>query len=84
MLYRVLHEVESVRGPVSLRELSHKLGVEPSALAGMLSFWVRKGRLQSNCLAGYDLCVGGDCGPSCSSCPLAKRPPDLSACPAQR
>jgi len=48
MLTQVLHEIENARGPITLRELSRKLEVNPQALEGMLQFWVRKGRIQNN------------------------------------
>jgi len=79
MLRQVLQELESSTGPVELNALSRKLGVERSALEGMVAFWVRKGRLQDDyaaALAGS--CVGGDCAASCleaDSCPLVSRLP---------
>ena len=46
MLNQVLREIEAARGPVSINDLCLKLGVERSALEGMIQFWVRKGRIQ--------------------------------------
>jgi hypothetical protein len=74
VLYRVLHEIESAQGAVNLNDLSRKLGIEQSTLRGMLSFWVRKGRLQGDPLAvRAGSCAGGICNVFCSSCPLATR-----------
>jgi hypothetical protein len=67
MLKRVLHAIESANGPVHVAELSQRLGIERSALEGMITYWVRKGRLQDD--AQSDLaCVpaSGHCGSSCS------------------
>jgi hypothetical protein len=81
MLNQVLQEISKTDGPISLSVLSHKLGIERSALEGMMGYWVRKGRLksadQSAEVAG-GTCVSGSCGSSCpgaSSCPfIAKMP----------
>lgn len=59
MLHQVLHALETATGPVSLDELSRRLGIERGALAGMIDFWVRKGRLK-------DSSVCGERGPGCS------------------
>ena len=79
MLRQVLQELESSTGPVELNALSRKLGVERSALQGMVAFWVRKGRLRDDyaaALAGR--CAGDDCAASCrgtDSCPLVTKLP---------
>jgi hypothetical protein len=79
MLRQVLQELESTTGPVDLNALSRKLGVERSALDGMVAFWVRKGRLQDDyATALADRCAGGDCAASCreaDSCPLLTKLP---------
>ena len=46
MLSRILEELEEARGPLDLNEMSRRLGVERSALDGMLQLLVRKGRLR--------------------------------------
>jgi hypothetical protein len=48
MLHRVLSELESAEGAVDLGEMAQRLGVERTALEGMIEFWVRKGRLRSD------------------------------------
>lgn len=61
MLHQVLQAFETATGPVSLDELSRELGVERSALEGMIDFWVRKGRLRDR--------VSGMCNAAtCSGC----------------
>lgn len=45
MLYEVLQAIEQAGGPVTLPQLSRRLGVEESALRPMVDFWVQKGRL---------------------------------------
>ena len=67
MLRQVLQELESAVGPVDLNALSGKLGVERSALEGMIEFWVRKGRLKEEYAAGIKrACVGDDYPAKCS------------------
>ncbi len=46
MLSRILKGFEQARGPLDLNELSRRMGVERSALDGMLEFLVRKGKLR--------------------------------------
>lgn len=76
VLRQVLQEIESARGQVDLDALSSKLGVERSALEGMIAFWVRKGRLRPDVMASA--CVRGDCRGSCgrdTACPLMNNLP---------
>ncbi len=71
VLRQVLHEIESSPGAVELGALSRKLGVDQSALEGMVEYWVRKGRLRKN----PTFCAGGGCGALCLGarrCPLEK------------
>ena len=46
MLSRILKEFESSRSPLTLAEMSRHLGIERSALEGMIQFLVRKGKLR--------------------------------------
>jgi hypothetical protein len=48
MLRRVMQELEAAQGLVSLDELGHRLGVERSALEGMIQTLVRMGRLRDD------------------------------------
>jgi len=45
MLQNILREFER-DAPLSINQLSQKLGVEPGALGGMLDFLVRKNKLK--------------------------------------
>ena len=75
MLQRILQALEDARGPVSLDALSRELGVERSALEGMIALGVRKGRLRDSALAPG--CAGG-CGSHCGSaagCPFLSHVP---------
>ena len=67
MLKKVLHAIESANGPVHVAELSRQLGIERSALEGMIAYWVQHGRLQDDS-APQDACgtMAGHCGPTCS------------------
>jgi hypothetical protein len=63
LLSQIVKEFKESGGTINLSELSRRLGVEPSALNGMLEVLVRQGRLQKACAAG-----GGGCGGSCQGC----------------
>lgn len=45
MLEKIMKEVKDAKGPLTVRDLSRRLGVEESAMEGMLEFLERKGRL---------------------------------------
>ena len=60
----VLREFENARGDITLAELARKLGVERSALDGMIQLLVRKGRLRE--MSGADDgCAGCGLRPGC-------------------
>lgn len=63
MLNEVLFEINNANGPLSLNVLSQRLGVDRSALDGMLRYWVRKGRLKDDDVMDVET-AGGSC-PSC-------------------
>lgn len=72
MLYQVLEALQSADGPISLEELSYQLGIEQSALEGMIAFWVRKGRLQDSAATA----CGGGCGSGgCAGCAFEQSGP---------
>ena len=48
MLRLLIHELEQARIPMSLNELSRKLGIEQSALQGMIEHLVRTGRVHDD------------------------------------
>ncbi|OAN45129.1 hypothetical protein A6A03_15540 [Chloroflexus islandicus] len=66
MLYQILEILEQAEQPLSLAELSQRLQIEPSALEGMIAFWVRKGRLRDTAVLG---CGGGGAGCTCHAYP---------------
>jgi hypothetical protein len=79
MLWKVLQEVEAAQGLLDLNELSRRLGIDRSALDGMIQFWVRKGRLVDDAGAGCATatCAGHGCG-GCAggqSCPFTMKLP---------
>lgn len=84
MLLQVLREIEQADGPVTLAELSRRLDVAPSALQGMIDFWVSKGRLQDTSAPTEADGMTHGCGTkSCSGSPetcayIAKMPRTLS------
>ncbi len=58
MLSRILHEFGNAGGPVDLDELSRRLGVQRSALEGMIEFLVRKRYLREVRNEGAPVCAG--------------------------
>ena len=58
MLTELLHLLEQNHAEYDLQELGRILGVQPSAVAGMLELLVRKGRVVE---------MGADCG-ICDTC----------------
>jgi hypothetical protein len=66
MLTQILHEIETAQGPITVRELSRKLEIDPQALEGMLEFWVCKGRIQNDDKVATCNSGTGTCGSTCS------------------
>jgi DNA-binding HxlR family transcriptional regulator len=60
MLSRIIEELEKAGGPLNLDELSRRLGVQRSALDGMIETLVRKGRLRE--------VEVGEIPPMCAGC----------------
>ena len=81
MLRQVLAEIKSADGTISLNELAGKLNIEPSALEGMIQFWIRKGRLKETDVAREPVgqaCNTASCACSCpgpQDCPFVMTPP---------
>ena len=59
MLSHIVEEFRNAKGPLTLSEMARRLGVEHSALEGMVQFLVRKGKLRA---AGTDTTACGQCG----------------------
>ncbi len=60
MLSQIIKELETAGGAIDLNELSRRLGVQRSALDGMIETLVRKGRLRE--------VEVGEIPPMCASC----------------
>ena len=80
MLHAILHELQIATEPLTLRQLSLRLGVQESALEGMLQFWEAKGRLRLEKGWGGEtqvgLCASRMCFRKCSgpdACPLVMK-----------
>lgn len=72
MFDEILQEVENADGPISVKDLADRLGVEESALEKMLEFLERKGKLS---VYRPGDCEG--CGVvSCKSCVFGAGCPD--------
>ena len=63
MLHEIMKTLKTGMGPLSLRQLSHQLNVEESALEGMIGFLLKKGKLR---LVDELAAAKG-----CTTCPLA-------------
>lgn len=81
MLQQLLQEIKATPGPINSAELARRLGIEQSALAGMIDFWVRKGRLNveaEEVESPTVVCSGAACAGSCPgprSCPFVMQMP---------
>ena len=72
MLQRILNEFESAGGGISINELGQRLGVERSALEGMIDYLVRKGILRDEAAATMECSPAGSACASCAKhCPFA-------------
>lgn len=75
VLDRVVEELRSAGGPIRLHDLAVRVGVERSALDGMLGVLVEKGRLTSSethPITEEFACTGTACGKTCvglNECP---------------
>ena len=88
MLKAVLAAIEAAAGPITVRALSVELGIELSALQGMIAYWVQKGKLQtdSNGPAISPTCTVSSCSASCSgteSCHFVAKMPRTYTIPLQ-
>ena len=66
MLSRILEEFRKSDKPLDLKELSRRLGIERSALEGMLDLLVRQGKLRKLC-PDIKACAHCPQHPSCAS-----------------
>ncbi len=86
MLNQVLNAIETAAGPILLCDLARQLDVEETIVADMITFWVRKGRLQDDdAVLGDALSCnthknGNDhCGPG--GCPFIVKTPQTFSVP---
>ena len=82
MLSQVLREIKESGSTISLDDLSRRLGIEASALEGMLDYCVRKGILrdseEDSSHGGGCNCDPVSCGSGCEGyegCPFIARMP---------
>lgn len=62
LLREVLTALEEAEGPLRVSDLAARLNASPDAVAGMIDFWVRKGRLRvAGCLVDCGTCPADDC-----------------------
>lgn len=70
MITQILKEMEKSSQPVTLQYLSHKLGLEESALEGMIEFLINKGivRDSSPCATEFHKINAVPHCPGCAGC----------------
>lgn len=68
MLIQVLRDIKTSKCTLNLDSLSRKLGVDRSALQGMIDYWVHKGRLRDDQEMAMtpDICTTVGCAGSCT------------------
>lgn len=89
MLKQVLTELENAESAINLSELSLKLGVERSALDGMIAYLVQTGKLQDDEKAQENeltVCDQGGCAscPGVQGCPFVLKMPRTFSIPASK
>ena len=72
MLQDIIKLFERTDRPTSLSEMARTLGVQESALEGMLDTLVRKGKLVE--VGGDDGCAAGSCASRCGACHCGPAP----------
>ena len=83
ILYRLLEELHTVKGPITSSELASRFGISDSALDGMLGVLVAKGRLEGSAGTAEEetvACSGTACGASCvglDKCPFIADVPEV-------
>ena len=81
MLGRILEEIKEAGSAVNLEELSRRVGVQPSALEGMIDYLVRQGKLKDDAASPAEVgppCAAAGCGGSCPGlrhCPFVAQMP---------
>jgi len=80
MLYQLLTVMKTKTGPISIEGLSRELGMDKSALEGMLDLLVRKGKLRYSDLGQAP--KDGNCsGSACMACGRAGSCPFVGKMP---
>lgn len=80
MLQSILETIRDAHGPVSLRDISHKLDLDESTVTGMIEFLIRKGLIQDDSKRISSCPTGVHCS-GCSgvnSCPFSSGPKTYS------
>ncbi|MCL5429015.1 MAG: FeoC-like transcriptional regulator [Chloroflexi bacterium] len=80
MLNQVLREMQAARGTLRLDELAARLNIEPSALEGMIAFWVSKARLKPVSIESDTENCAVPCARSCpgvTQCPFVAKMPKM-------
>ena len=65
-LSQVLTAFENNRGPLTMNQIAHNLGISQARLEGMIQYWVRKGKLRQ----AQTVTDCGTCGRGEGDCPF--------------
>ena len=79
MLNKVLQEIQAAQGTIRLNEMAARIGVDASALEGMIAFWVSKGKLKPVSMETDVSCAApcaGEC-PGVAQCPFVSTMPRM-------
>jgi predicted transcriptional regulator of viral defense system len=68
LLDEIMREIENANGPITVKELAKRVGVEESALPGMLEFLEKKGRLSLVQAGEWEQCQVA----ACEACALRR------------
>lgn len=66
MISQVLYEIKNAKGALNLNDLNRKLGIDRSALEGMIQHLVRTGRLIDDDATAEECGITGSCGATCT------------------
>ncbi len=83
MISQILHEIKTTRGAIQLNELKVKLGVERSALEGMIQHLVNTGHLIDDSRVEDSESIG-NCAAACkgfTACPFTAKLPKTYSTP---
>ncbi|MEA3327029.1 MAG: FeoC-like transcriptional regulator [Chloroflexota bacterium] len=80
MIIQILHEIKTAKGSLNLNDLKNKLGIDRSALEGMIQHLVRTGHLVDEEAKAATCGISERCGTNCTglaTCPFVAKMPKI-------